>query len=383
MTAETTRAHLQRLGSSVAPVRDREDRERQREQIVGAINRQAARLQERGRSWRSWYVGLTAAALVAAVVVVVGTMMVAGSDTRHLAAAPNVEAPMVGVAARITAIEGSGRVRFNGVEAAAADRMAVEWGARVLVAAQSHLRLTMPNHSEVVLSERTELGLPPRHDASLIRLTLDRGRGEFSVAPLPEGHRFVVSTPDTEVVVHGTRFVVQVQHEDGEVVTTVEVLEGEVGVNGAGREVVLVAGQDYSSRAPATAPATPELLPEGADPQPSASVRSSATVAHQEEAPGSTLAAETREYMLAMAAKRRGDDEQALARVDDFLRRHPHSTLAPHARVERFRLLKALGHERDAADEARRYLAEHPDGFARGEARGMAIPEASAEPPRR
>jgi hypothetical protein len=43
------------------------------------------------------------------------------------------------------------------------------------------------------------------------------------------------------------------------------------------------------------------------------------------------------------------------------------------AQVERFRALKSAGQETRASTEARRYLAEHPDGAARSEARDLAL----------
>ena len=82
-----------------------------------------------------------------------------------------------------------------------------------------------------------------------------------------------------------------------------------------------------------------------------------------------------------MEAKRRGDDTTALNRLDAFLVRYPGSPLAQNAQVERFRALRRLGRSQAAASEARKYLAEHPSGFARDEAQRVAIPPVLGSPP--
>ena len=52
---------------------------------------------------------------------------------------------------------------------------------------------------------------------------------------------------------------------------------------------------------------------------------------------------------------------------------YPQSTLREVAQVERFRALSDAGQSNRAASEARHYLAEHPDGAARSEARDLAL----------
>jgi hypothetical protein len=78
----------------------------------------------------------------------------------------------------------------------------------------------------------------------------------------------------------------------------------------------------------------------------------------------------------AVAARRRGDEKTALALLDELLSKHPTTPLAPEARVERFRALKRLGRESEAAREASRYLLEHESGPAREEAREIVLPAA-------
>ena len=56
-----------------------------------------------------------------------------------------------------------------------------------------------------------------------------------------------------------------------------------------------------------------------------------------------------------------------------LLSRYPNGRLAEEARVERMRGLRRTGNVNGAASEARRYLAEHPHGYAQDEARGDAL----------
>ncbi len=80
-----------------------------------------------------------------------------------------------------------------------------------------------------------------------------------------------------------------------------------------------------------------------------------------------------------MVASRNGDDAGAVALLDTFLARFPRSVLKENAQVERFRALRRLGQVSEASHEARRYLAEHPDGMERDEAKRLAV-EATASP---
>ena len=88
----------------------------------------------------------------------------------------------------------------------------------------------------------------------------------------------------------------------------------------------------------------------------------------------SNLGVETRAFEHAMALQRSGRHAASLQEFERFLSRYPRSPLAQEAQVQRFRLLKRLGHDRQAAVAARKYMADHPRGFARGEAKDLALP---------
>ncbi|HYQ18470.1 MAG TPA: FecR family protein [Polyangiaceae bacterium] len=86
-----------------------------------------------------------------------------------------------------------------------------------------------------------------------------------------------------------------------------------------------------------------------------------------------TLAEENRLFAAGVEARNRGDAARAAELFNDLLTTFPQSTLREVAQVERFRALKRAGQATRASTEARHYLAEHPDGAARTEARDLAL----------
>jgi FecR-like protein/outer membrane lipoprotein YfiO len=86
-----------------------------------------------------------------------------------------------------------------------------------------------------------------------------------------------------------------------------------------------------------------------------------------------TLAEENRLFAAGVEARNRGDAARAVELFSELLSNYPQSTLREVAQVERFRALKSAGQASRASTEARRYLAEHPDGAARTEARDLAL----------
>jgi len=137
--------------------------------------------------------------------------------------------------------------------------------------------------------------------------------------------------------------------------------------------------------APRPLPPEPPLAPEVND-EPSVAPTPSVGRAHHgaaapalpESAPPqtriSTLGQENELLASAKAAVRSSDFRTALARIDELLQRYPRSPLGQNAQVERFRVLAKMGQTAQAAQAARRYLADYPQGFARDEARTMAAP---------
>lgn len=167
--------------------------------------------------------------------------------------------------------------------------------------------------------------------------------------------------------------------------TNVQVTEGRVSVLHAGAEITLTRGETWTPspavpEPPAPSPPATGSSASAARANPPAAATAAGTASHP--VPPSSLADENRLFQAAMDAKRRGDDRAVVATLDQFLSRYPASPLAANARVERFRALKRLGDSSGAAREARRYLAENPDGFARDEARDTVLaPAPSATRP--
>jgi FecR protein/Outer membrane lipoprotein len=249
--------------------------------------------------------------------------------------------------------------------------------------------------ASVDVSESTELRVS-RPSAAEERISLRRGRVDVSVEKAVDARRaVVVETPDAEVVVRGTVFDVRVEPLEGSATRThVHVTRGSVWVLSQGVQVALLsAGQSWSSGgavqrtaaaaaepahepallAPSVAPAparAPEALPPRVVDKPAASGKlARASVGRK---PG-TLAEENRLFSAGVDARNRGDSARAAEAFAELLATYPQSTLREVAQVERFRALKGAGQASRAATEARRYLAEHPEGAARTEARDLAL----------
>jgi outer membrane protein assembly factor BamD (BamD/ComL family) len=85
----------------------------------------------------------------------------------------------------------------------------------------------------------------------------------------------------------------------------------------------------------------------------------------------SELAAQNRLLEAAELARKQSMPELALSRLDTLIARYPDAELAHNARVERFRVLHAMGRDAEAVAAARDYLRRHPSGFARAEAQHL------------
>jgi hypothetical protein len=87
------------------------------------------------------------------------------------------------------------------------------------------------------------------------------------------------------------------------------------------------------------------------------------------------LASQNRLFAEAMDACEHGDPARAARLLDDFVRRNPASSpLTQDAYVERFHTLAQLGDRPAASRAAHAYLTLYRSGFARDEARALALP---------
>jgi hypothetical protein len=243
---------------------------------------------------------------------------------------------------------------------------------------RAELRLTDLVLAEIDGSSELSMVTPT---ASAHRLRLDRGRLRAKVNDRPSAApKLVVETPNVDVLVTGTVFQVDVTPGKGPAAfdTTVSVTKGRVVVRHGTQELAAVtAGQSWSSAAvTAVHTAEPEVsrVPAKAAPRPGHVAASSPAKVLR---PG-TLAEENSLFQSAVDARNQGDDRGEADRLAALLSRYPGSQLAAEARLERMRALQRTGRPAEAAREARRYLAEYPDGFARDEARRLVMQDGAS-----
>jgi hypothetical protein len=365
MNERDLQATLARMAETGSPPEDARDAEERRERVVPSIEaalRGVASDRVRARRRARWLGGLALAASIAlavgvgwrvrggrAPVAVVsppvfpahvaqssGTVLVMHAGATTVIPASNRDAPLESSDAVITTPDGRARV-------------ALASGAVVEVAPSTQLSFAIP--ADAVHDER---------------LTLSAGQTSAHVPQLGPGESFEIVTPDAEVIVRGTGFVVSVRNE-GTPRTHVSVSEGAVLVRHAGQEFRVAAGEEWPApeTAAQTAPQTPA-------PAPSAAAAPSSAPAGSLRAP-STLGDQNALLQSALDARRSGDDARAVTLLEQFLTRYPTSPLAQEAHVERFRALERMGRHSAAVSAARLYLVAFPNGFARDEAKAIVL----------
>ncbi len=357
--------------------RDKSDEARQINRAAAVLRGIAARRQRRTR-WTRAGAGLAVAAAVAAGVVGAWSFDRQGVADRVEGIEPGV---------RVVSSQNSLRLTNAAGTAVARDVTLVEGTA--LETAEAPAEIAFASGARTHISNRAVLNIIEAGRSGSESILLSRGRVEVDVPERVRPQVFSVRTPDALVVVHGTRFSVEVARG----LTRVAVTRGVVAVTSGGKEVRLTAGDEWPPPV-VSAPVVPDPVPAPAETSAQASERkeparaaqservSKASAAHrarQARAGGrgarydSTLSEENRLFSLAMAKKKAGNPDSALSDVEAFIARHPDSVLSQEAEVERFRLLHRLGRTRDAAQRARQYLGDYRDGYARDEARDVAL----------
>ncbi|HET7543461.1 MAG TPA: FecR domain-containing protein [Polyangiaceae bacterium] len=370
---------LRRLGNQVVPVEEPERVERRREQVVAALARSIRESADRKRhALRArviWSLGIAASLALG-----VGLAAHARQSSAEAAAVFSTVAEVTG--AVVVTENGESRVLSKGSQFALRAQGEIETAQE----ARAEIRT---QKSTVHLSAATKLTVP-RTTAVEERYRLAVGRVELSVdKDSPITRSVVVETPNAEVVVHGTVFAVDVSTRNQRTVTDVSVTRGSVWVLQRGAQVaVLGPGQRWASDvepaslAPASPPASaaPVSASESdATPHRDMPVRVPPRATANEgkgEGKASTLAEQSRMFQEAIDARNRGDDSRAAELFGRLLTRYPNYE---EAEVQLFRAQKRLGRTTAAAAEARRYLALHPQGFARDEARDLALSSLRAQ----
>jgi len=360
---------LRRLGNQVVPVDELERNEQRRVQVVGALSRAIrANADRQRRALRTrLVVGLSlAAALLLGVGAAVRWHRPALDASLALAVVGQVHGAVVVTEAGESRVLSPGStlsLRTLGEIETAPDAQAEIRSQKSVLRIAPATKLTVPQATNV--EERYRLAL---------------GRVDVSVDKDSRLLRsVVVETPNAEVVVHGTVFAVGVASRTDHTVTDVSVTRGSVWVLANGVQVALLGpGQHWSSDTQlASAPVPVVRAPDAVDAPDAADVTTthgSARLTRRElalaEAKASALAEESRLFQDAIDARNRGDDARSAELFSHLVARYPSYE---EAEVQLFRAEKRLGRAASAVAEARRYLALHPQGFARDEARTLAL----------
>jgi hypothetical protein len=219
------------------------------------------------------------------------------------------------------AIDGSDELQTAGelrARAGARAALVTEEGARVDVLPRSRLRM---------LGERPASGVET--------LSLLEGEVHCRVPPLPDGRSFVITTPKTRVVVHGTDFRVRVGGARG---TCVRVREGLVEVQSDGASAWLGPGSEWGCEdgAPASAARPNKAARSGEASHGRSRARGTRDRTESKEPARSepvegTLAVETRLLVEALRAEQQGQKSQASSLFTRLIATYPGSPLVPEA----------------------------------------------------
>lgn len=238
-------------------------------------------------------------------------------------------------------------------------------GARVETTSGGSVSLRLQTGTQMWLEERSALEVLSTDTDQHLRLVSGRVRCE--VVQLTSGQRFRIVTPDTEIEVRGTRFVVEWQGEaacPGQAATRVRVEEGTVWIRHGQEEAELHAGASWpppcaAVRAPAVSAPPPvvELAHVGLPPL----------------LPSSRLAEENRRFGEVLQARQQGETARALELLEGLRRDFPRGHLEEDVAAEELRLLAGTDPAR-AHRAAKAYLGRFPNGYARALALELVSP---------
>lgn len=315
--------------------------EARRSRLLPELRARVRGVPQRARRQRKLRVLFTGIALAASTVLGVSFVWRASSQLAPLVLAPLQAQPFADSA---TFTQGTSAPVLLGT--------AVRVEPRGELAVSSRSSLTTPEGVEVQLAEQTRVGLDllvPKDKTSELRLFA--GSVSCHVPHLGSAGSFAVVTANTRVIVHGTRFSVDVRGKD-ETHACVRVTDGLVEVRSGSERVMLGAGTqwgcaDGSATDNQTTPGAPvsaqvEVRQPSAQLEPkrhASAERSDANRSEAERSPSSgTLAAENQLMSQALSAERRGDLERARQLYAKFVSEYPASVFVPEARAGLSRL---------------------------------------------
>ena len=386
MATDPAELRLRDLAEEEIPAEDAATLERRKRRVVEATARAialAAKEGERRQRWERIAGGVAAAAAVA-VGVGVWRARARVHEASTVSAPVALGEPLVGALHRTHDGEDLPASAAQS-PLGAGDEVTTEPKGRAQVVLTDGVAMTLESNTQIRLPDASKDGAATTREVVGLR----SGAVSVRVPPMPAGHTFSVKTPDAEVTVHGTAFTVEVAPADegqaggggATASTRVRVSTGVVSVASGGHESFLTAGMEWSSR-PTVAAKAIETTHVAAASNPrvenTGAPKTAPHPSHHEDpvgppAPKSRLGDENQLLSSAIAASRSGNYAGAVATLNDLLRRFPSTTLAQEAHVERFRALAHGGDSAAAAREARQYLALYPDGFAREEAKALAV----------
>ena len=348
-----------------------------RERSLDTIQRALAARRRKQIAWRAGVaVALSAAAAVVAVV---------GLRGDGQPALPPVAPALVSV----RALGGAGASVVDAAQHRAVLRAGVELssGSRVETNEGGRAVLRLSTGTELDVERESQLGLAI--NGKVQRFSLSAGSLEAKVAKLAAGERFLVTTPDAEVEVRGTRFELRVLGKPAACgadtagsQTRLAVQEGVVEVRWSGQVAQIRAGQTWPEACSVRDEAEPKQAAVAStqkrEPRESQTARvtptAGGTTAGPVESPSdvaepgpSALAAQTELFAKASRMARSGDVTSALNLYQQLVVTYPPSALAENSLVERMRLLRGSS-PTAAKREAERYLARYPGGFGKTEA---------------
>jgi hypothetical protein len=337
----------------------------ERERSVATIER-AIRARARRRRW----LGAGSALAVAAML-----LLAARATLFHRGSAPTSAHVLINASP-----SGKGAALQAGdVTLPVLPRATLEAGQRIQTPVDGGAALQFSTGTSMILAGSTAFRVDSQgaHE----RFSLQRGELSAHVAKLTAGQRFIVTTPDVEVEVRGTRFRLSVlatpQSCGAGTRTRLEVSEGVVEVRASDRVIEVKAGQRWPVDCNAEGQAPPARADEPA-PRPTSpvatrhgSAQATPSTLSREAEQASALAAPNDLFAEGIAKRRQGDVSGALRAYQELLTRFPRSALAENALVERMRLLAGT-RDPATAREAKRYLAHYPGGFAVKEAQQLA-----------
>jgi hypothetical protein len=331
--------------------------------LVAATLRRVAEQKRRRSRWRRWGTAVALAAGVSGLGIGAWHELAPSATTAQFDASTQVV-----LAARegdVAVTDGVGDV-INGVSG-----LSEGYGVRT---DQGGVTLGFPSGAQARVAHRSALKITAAHSREA--LFLASGSVDVEVPKLDPTRGFSVETPDARVTVHGTRFKVLVEPTPDGPQTRVEVTRGIVSVQQSGHEVFLKAGEVWPARTAAPVPSPESRAPSAADagtsedePQATPEPQGSAQPARARKFDSRELADQNRRFTRAMNMKKAGELKASLRELDRLVRRYPGSPLTQEVRVERMRMLGALGRTGAQAREAQRYVREFPDGYAVPEAR--------------